>query len=101
MDRIDQPGDPLQISLAADLVQALMALLDRAKSPAGQCYLSLYELTGTELELALIGSSFVHIILSNTGPDDSENTPARQAFSPGLRYCNRVVVATIHGLMAN
>ncbi len=78
IDRIDQPGDPLRASLAGDLVKALGLLLERAKTQAGQCYLALYELTDPELLQLLIGSPFVHVILSNTGPDDSENAAARQ-----------------------
>jgi phosphatidylserine/phosphatidylglycerophosphate/cardiolipin synthase-like enzyme len=78
VDRIDQPGDPLRISLAGDLIRALPLLLERASSQAGECYLALYELTDPELLQLLIGSPFVHVILSNTGPDDSENAAARQ-----------------------
>lgn len=78
-DRIDQPGDPLRQSLAGDSISALKSLLERAKTLGGQCYGALYELTDTELEHELIGSPFVHLVLSNTGTDDQENTPARQA----------------------
>jgi phosphatidylserine/phosphatidylglycerophosphate/cardiolipin synthase-like enzyme len=78
-NRIDQPGDPLRQSLAGDSISALKSLLERAKTQGGQCYGALYELSDTDLEQELIGSPFVHLVLSNTGTDDQENAPARQA----------------------
>lgn len=78
-NRIDQPGDPLRQSLAGDSISALKSLLEKAKTQGGQCYGALYELSDTDLEQELIGSPFVHMILSNTGTDDQENSPARQA----------------------
>jgi hypothetical protein len=77
-DRIDQPRDPLRESLAGDFLTAVPSLLNRAKETAGQCYAALYELSDTELLEQLVGSPFVHLILSNTGTDDAENRPARQ-----------------------
>lgn len=78
-NRIDQPGDPLREDLAGDILQGLKLLLDRAKREGGQCYGALYELGDTELEQELIGSPYVHLVLSNTGKDDGENMPTRQA----------------------
>ncbi len=78
-NRIDQPGDPLRQNLVGDSITALKSLLERAKTQGGQCYGALYELSDTELEQELIGSSFVHLVLSNTGTDDQENAPVRQA----------------------
>jgi len=79
LNRIDQPGDPLRESLAGQMNKALAILLNRARKEGGSCYSALYELSDPELEEQLIGSPFVHLILSNTGTDDSENAPARQA----------------------
>ncbi len=39
----------------------------------------MYEFNDPELESVLIGSPFVHIILSNAGVDDSTNRSTRQA----------------------
>lgn len=78
-NRIDQPGDPLRQSLAGDAITGLKLLLERAKTQGGQCYGALYELTDTELEQELIGSPYVHLVLSDAGTNDQENAPARQA----------------------
>jgi phosphatidylserine/phosphatidylglycerophosphate/cardiolipin synthase-like enzyme len=78
-DRIDQPGDPLRSRLAGQIIEGVRGLLDRAASSGGHCYCALYELTDPELEKLLIGSPFVHVILSDAGTHDSTNTPARQA----------------------
>lgn len=78
-DRIDQPGDPLRETLAGQILEGLERLLNRAKAEGGNCYAALYELTDTELEQKLLGLPTLHIILSNTEPDDKENKPARQA----------------------
>lgn len=78
-DRIDQPGDPLRNSLAGQMIEALKALLIRAKEDGGECFCALYELNDPELLELLIGARNVHIILSNTGPDDGVNIGARQA----------------------
>lgn len=79
MDRIDQPGDPLRLALAGQIIDGLLLLLKRARQEGGACYAALYELTDPELEQALLQSDNLHIILSNTGATDAENTPARQA----------------------
>jgi phosphatidylserine/phosphatidylglycerophosphate/cardiolipin synthase-like enzyme len=78
-DRIDQPGDPLRNSLAGQMIEALKSLLARADQEGGECYCALYELNDPELLELLIGAKNVHIILSNTGPDDDVNVGARQA----------------------
>lgn len=78
-DRIDQPNDPLRAALAGQIIEGLLSLLERAKAEGGSCFAALYELTDTELEAALLKAENLHIILSNTGTDDSENQPARQA----------------------
>ncbi len=58
---------------------ALFKLLERARTQGGKCYCALYEFNDPELESVLIGSPFVHIILSNAGIDDSTNRSTRQA----------------------
>lgn len=79
VDRIDQPGDPLRNRLAANMRDALFDLLDRAKTQSGHCYGALYEFSDTELESKVLGAPYVHLILSNTGPDDKVNRSTRQA----------------------
>ena len=92
-DRIDQPGDPLRNRLSGQLREAMLGLFARAKADNGELYCALYELTDPELEQQLLaGKAFVHVILSNTGPDDAENTPARQALhEAGIDITDRMV----------
>lgn len=92
-NRIDQPGDPLRNRLSGELREAMLELFARAKREHGHLYLALYELTDPELEQALIdGKSFVHVVLSNTGADDGENQPARQALhEAGVDVTDRFV----------
>jgi phospholipase D-like protein len=79
-DRIDQPGDPLRMALAGQILEGLESLLLRAGQEGGSVYAALYELTDPELEQLLIkNKDRLHLILSNTGTDDTENQPARQA----------------------
>jgi hypothetical protein len=78
-DRIDQPGDPLRLGLAGQIIEGVRGLLDRARASGGRCYAALYELTDTELVQILIGNPYVHLILSDAGKDDDTNGPARQA----------------------
>jgi phosphatidylserine/phosphatidylglycerophosphate/cardiolipin synthase-like enzyme len=94
-DRIDQPGDPLRNRLSGQLREAMLALFSRAREEGGQLYCALYELTDPELEQQLLaGKSFVHLILSNTGPEDEENKPARQALhEAGIDITDRFVGA--------
>ena len=93
MGRIDQPGDPLRDRLSGQLREAMLGLFARAKAEGGQLYCAIYELTDPELEKALLdGKDFVHVILSNTGVDDTENAPARQALhEAGLDITDRMV----------
>ena len=92
-DRIDQPGDPLRMALAGQMLEALKKLLNRAASDGGACYAALYELTDPELEQQLLQQKNLHIILSNTGTDDKENQPARQALheQAGIEIIDRFV----------
>jgi len=92
-DRIDQPGDPLRERLSGQLREAMLGLFARAKAEDGQMYCALYELTDPELEQQLLeGKNFVHLILSNTGTDDAENEPARQALhEAGVDITDRMV----------
>lgn len=92
-DRIDQPGDPLRNSLSGQLREAMLALFAKARAEGGRMYCALYELTDPELEEQLLqGRAFVHLILSNTGTDDAENQPARQALhEAGIDITDRTV----------
>jgi phosphatidylserine/phosphatidylglycerophosphate/cardiolipin synthase-like enzyme len=79
-DRIDQPGDPLRAALAGQILEGLKSLLAKARDENGSVHAALYELTDPELvQLLLENKDRVHLILSNTGTDDKENQPARQA----------------------
>jgi phosphatidylserine/phosphatidylglycerophosphate/cardiolipin synthase-like enzyme len=92
-NRIDQPGDPLRNKLAGEMITALRSLIDRAAAQGGRCYLALYELNDTELLQVLLASAgLIEIILSNTGPDDGENKPARQSLhEAGIAITDRMV----------
>src|SRR5262249_35164457 len=93
-DRVDQPGDPLRNRLSGELRTAMLGLFDRAKADGGEMFAALYELTDPELEQRLLGSQSVHLVLSNTGADDEENQPARQALhSAGLDITDRFVAS--------
>jgi len=91
--RIDQPGDPLRNRLSGQLREAMLGLFDHVKTQGGELYCALYELTDPELEQQLLAArNFVHLILSNTGTDDAENAPARQALhEAGLDITDRMV----------
>jgi phosphatidylserine/phosphatidylglycerophosphate/cardiolipin synthase-like enzyme len=91
--RIDQPGDPLRNQLSGGLRVAMLALFDRVEREGGALYAALYELNDPELEHRLLSSKgFVHLILSNTGVDDRENHPARQALhAAGVDITDRMV----------
>ena len=79
IDRIDQPGDPLRNRLAGQLTGALLALLNRTRQEGGQCYATLNELNDPELMLGLMGTPSLHLILTNTGKNDTLNHGSRQA----------------------
>jgi phosphatidylserine/phosphatidylglycerophosphate/cardiolipin synthase-like enzyme len=56
----------------------LLSLLQRAKKSGGQCYCAIYELTDPDLLKLLKGNKAVHLILSNTGPDNATNKQSRK-----------------------
>jgi phosphatidylserine/phosphatidylglycerophosphate/cardiolipin synthase-like enzyme len=90
---ITQPGDPLRMKLAGQVLEGMTMLLDRAKAEGGSCYLALYELADTELVQRLVDAkAYIHLILSNTGSDDAENHPARiQLHTAGVDIIDRMV----------
>jgi len=92
-NRIDQPGDPLRNALAGEIIEGLELLLKRSSQEGGSCYLALYELNDPELIQLLLQGSNLHLILSNTGPDDRENQPVRQALHErdGIEMIDRFV----------
>jgi phosphatidylserine/phosphatidylglycerophosphate/cardiolipin synthase-like enzyme len=95
-DRIDQPGDPLRLSLTGQLLEGVRTLLDRAARTGGHCYCALYELTDPELLQLLIGSPYVHVILSDAGEDDSTNRPARQSLEESHTDVRSRIMPTGH-----
>ena len=92
-NRIDQPGDPLRAALAGQILEGLESLLAEAGQHGGSVYAALYELTDPELvQLLLKNKDRIHLILSNTGTDDRENQPARQALhDAGVDITDRFV----------
>ena len=92
-NRIDQPGDPLRMKLAGQILDGMTMLLDRAAKEGGGCYCALYELDDTELVKRLVDAKgYVHLILGNTGTDDAENKPARQTLrDAGVDITDRMV----------
>jgi len=92
-NRIDQPGDPLRVKLAGQILEGVTSLLDRAETEGGDCFAALYELDDPELIKRLLDAkNYLHLILGNTGASDSENRPARQALhSAGIDITDRMV----------
>ena len=92
-NRIDQPGDPLRLALAGQIIEGLESLLLKAEQEGGSVYAALYELTDPELvQLLLKNKDNLHLILSNTGTNDDENQPARQSLhDAGVDITDRFV----------
>jgi phosphatidylserine/phosphatidylglycerophosphate/cardiolipin synthase-like enzyme len=78
LDEVRQQGNALRVEMAGDVLPLMLSLPNRVKQAGGTLYCSLYELTDEELIAELKDNQAVHLILSNTGPDDKENAPARQ-----------------------
>lgn len=90
---IDKPGDPIRVKLAGQVIDGMTSLLDRAAQQGGSCYAAFYELADTELVNRLLkAKGYLHLILGNTGTDDSENAPARkQLHDAGIDITDRMV----------
>jgi len=74
------PGNKIRNALKGDIIELLSQLIDRAKNEGGSVYLALYELNDPELvKLLKDNKDVVHLILSNTGPDDAVDADARAA----------------------
>lgn len=78
MQAITTPGNAVRAALAGDVIAGVTSLLDRAAHQGGACYLALYELNDEELIDRLMTVKNLHLILSNTGAQDTENAPARR-----------------------
>ena len=92
IDRIDQPGDPLRNLLAGQLTGALLTLLNRTRQEGGQCYAALNELNDAELMQGLMGTPSLHLILTNTGKNDTLNHGNRQALhESGIDITDRML----------
>jgi phosphatidylserine/phosphatidylglycerophosphate/cardiolipin synthase-like enzyme len=92
-DHIGKANDPIRMNLAGQVLEGMTALLDRAAKEGGSCYAALYELEDDELVSRLLqAKSYLHLILGNTGVDDSENHPARQKLhDAGVDITDRMV----------
>ncbi|MDR3437839.1 phospholipase D-like domain-containing protein [Telmatospirillum sp.] len=77
--QIDQPGNPLRVALAGQIIEGVALLLRRAASEGGSCYAALYELNDPELLALLLEAHGLHLILSDTAPNDKTNQAARQS----------------------
>jgi phosphatidylserine/phosphatidylglycerophosphate/cardiolipin synthase-like enzyme len=92
---ITTPGDPLRMRLAGQMIDALGMLFQQAKAAGGELYCALYELSDAELVAQLLSAgSSVHVVLSNTGPDDATDAPTRkQLHDAGLDVTDRMLGA--------
>lgn len=89
---IAHPGDPLRNRLAGQLIEALKSFVARAKQEGGEVYCALYELNDPELLQALLDTKDVHLVLSNTGPDDGTNKESRQTLhDAGIDITDRML----------
>jgi phosphatidylserine/phosphatidylglycerophosphate/cardiolipin synthase-like enzyme len=75
--RIRIKDDPLRISLAGDMIEAMKSLFLRARNEGGRCYCALYELNDDELEQMLIDPTSVSIILANANGTTYDETNKR------------------------
>jgi phosphatidylserine/phosphatidylglycerophosphate/cardiolipin synthase-like enzyme len=70
LKRVAQPGDALRVSLAGEMIEALIGFLDRAKD-SGTVYAALYELGDQQLISKLSGlGDRLQIVLSNSVATD-------------------------------
>ena len=92
-DHIGQTNDPIRMKLAGQVLEGMTMLLDRAQTQGGSCYAALYELEDEQLvDRLLQAKGYLHLILGNTGVDDSENAPARQKLhAAGVDITDRMV----------
>lgn len=78
LNEVRQPDNALRAKMTGDVQPLMLTLLDRARTtPGSTLFAALYELSDEELIGRLDGNAAVHLILTNTGPDDAENKPAR------------------------
>jgi hypothetical protein len=92
LEHIGTPGDALRLQLAGQMIDALETLLNRAKVEGGSCYAALYELADPELLDRLLATPSLHLVLSNTGPDDATDKDARAALhQAGIDVTDRML----------
>ncbi len=100
LDQVKQPGNALRLKMAGDVLPLMETLLDRAKNtPGSHLYAAIYELTDTELISRLKDNAAVHLILTNTGPDDAENKPARELLHAST--IGEIIDRDVHKLGSN
>ena len=92
---LSDPTSKLAIQQGGYLLDLLMSAIKQARAEGGKVYLVLYELAHPALlDLIILNKDIVHIILSNTGPDDETNKAGRaRLHAAGVDITDRFVAA--------
>jgi hypothetical protein len=92
---LSDPTNPVAIQQGGYLLDLLMSAIKQARAEGGKVYLVLYELAHPALlDLIIANKDVVHIILSNTGPDDETNKAGRvRLHEAGVDITDRFVAA--------
>lgn len=90
---LSDPTNPIAIQQGGYLLDLLMSAIKQARAEGGKAYLVLYELAHPALlDLIIANKDVVHIILSNTGPDDETNKAGRaRLHAEGVDITDRFV----------
>ncbi len=93
VDKLKNPNDPLRAKLAGQFLEIVPSLIKRANTEGGSVYAALYELSDPMLiQTILDNKTKVHLILSNTGPDDATDKDARlQLHTAGMDITDRML----------
>ena len=93
IDKLKTPNDPLRAKLAGQFLEIMPSLIKRANTEGGSVYSALYELSDPMLiQTILDNKTKVHLILSNTGPDDGTDKDARaQLHAAGVDITDRML----------
>ena len=93
IDKLKTPNDPLRAKLAGQFLEVLPSLIKRANTEGGSVYAALYELNDPMLvQTVLDNKNNIHLILSNTGPDDGTNKETRaKLHATGMDISDRML----------